>query len=124
MFVKPSTGSAAKRHSIRTPTAGQKKTGLLPCFSVGCFSVTFVKLFDTAASLSETLLSCIERMGFAADINIDQRIFITIFPFYSLVGSCCRTGQERVVSTDIAENDWMIIRMDSLLHFLHLISNT
>ena len=103
---------------------GSKKQGLAPCFSVGCFSVTFVELFDTAASLSETLLSCIERMGFAADINIDQRIFIAIFPFHSLVGSSCRTGQERVVSTDITENDWMIIRMDSLLHLLHLISNT
>ena len=55
---------------------GSKKQGLAPCFSVGCFSVTFVELFDTAASLSETLLSCIERMGFAADINIDQRVFI------------------------------------------------
>ena len=105
-------------------TGGTKKTGLAPCFSVGCFPVTFVELFDTAASLPETLLSCIEWMGFAADINIDQRIFITIFPFHSLIGSSCRTGQERVVSTDIAENDWMIIRMDTLFHLLHLTSNT
>lgn len=103
---------------------GSKKQGLAPCFSVGCFSVTFVELFDTATSLTETLLSCIEWMGFAADIDIDQRVFIAIFPFYSLVGSCCRTGQERVVSTDVAENDWMIIRMKSLLQLLHLISTT
>ena len=94
----------------------------MPCFSVGSLAVTFIELFNTAASLTETLLSCIKRMGLAADIDIDQRVFVAIFPLYGLIGCSRRTGQEGIVSADVAEYDRMIIRMDSLLHCLHLIS--
>ena len=95
----------------------------MPVFSVGRLSVTLVELFDTAASFAEALLSCVERMRFAADIDVDQRVFIAVFPFHSLVGSCCRTGQEGIISADVAEHDGMIIRMDILFHFLHLVSS-
>lgn len=100
-----------------------KKQGALPCLLlICCFPVPSVEFFNTAASLAETLLAGKKRMGFAADIYIDQRIFIAVFPFHGLIGCSRRTSQEGIVRTDIAEYYWMIFRMNSLLQLSHLTS--
>jgi hypothetical protein len=73
------------------------------------FAVLLVELVDTTFGVEVTGLTREERVRLAGNVDLDQGVFLTIFPFDVLFAVERRTGEELQITGDVLENDFTIV---------------
>ena len=82
------------------------------------FSVFLLELVDTAGRVHKHVLTRIEGVRHAGDLQLYQRIFLAVFPSADLLGGRSGTGDEGKTITHVLENNEPVcFRMDTFFHF-------
>jgi hypothetical protein len=63
-----------------------------------------VELINTSGGVDKLHLPGKERMRLARNLELDQRIFLAVFPFDGVPGLGARLGQEGEITGEILEN--------------------
>src|SRR5699024_7972283 len=79
-------------------------------------AVALAEFLDLAGGVQNVLLAGVERVGRAADFQLDQRVFVTVFPFDGLIGLDGGARQKSEVATHVLENDRAIFGVNVLFH--------
>src|SRR5262245_41551377 len=78
--------------------------------------VALAELVHATAGVDDLVLARVERVRRRGDIQLDQRIFVAVFPLDLLLAGEGRTGQEREIGGHVLENDFAVFGMDAGLH--------
>src|SRR5688572_12975506 len=105
-------------HKRKRPPRGQPLCAQ-PLRRVLLLRVTLAELVHSTAGVDDLVLARVERVRRRADIDLDQRILITVFPLDLLLAAKGRAGQEREIRGHVLEDDFAVLGMDAGLHGTH-----
>jgi len=79
-------------------------------------AVALLETVDAPARIHDLVLTGVERMRLARNFDLDQRIFLAIFPLDGFAGLDGRSGLERKIAGQVLKNDFAVIWMNFCLH--------
>ena len=75
-----------------------------------------LKLLHPPGGVEDARLPGVERVARRRDLDVDDGIGVAVLPGDGAFAGRSRPGEEGVVRRAVAENDRMVVRVDSLLH--------
>ena len=79
-------------------------------------AVASTKLIDLFSGLQDVLFAGVKRMRLAGNFELQQRIFVTVFPFNSFPCRYGGAGQNCEIRRDILKYDVSIFGVNILFH--------
>ena len=80
-----------------------------------------MEFINTTGCVDKLHLASEKWVRLAGDLQLDQRVFLAIFPLDGVAGRSTGLGQERKIAGEIFENNVPVIgRMDILFHGVFL----
>ena len=70
-----------------------------------------LELLDAAHRVNKLLFTGVERVRVAGDVNVVDRVLVSVFPLDRVLGSDRRTSQNCEVSLIVFEDDFSIVRI-------------
>ena len=80
------------------------------------FGVALLEAVDAAAGVHDLVLAGVERMRLARHLNLDQRVFVAVFPLDGFLALDGRAGLEDQVAGHVLKNDFAVFGMDIGFH--------
>src|SRR5215469_18704509 len=87
-----------------------------PSGALGLVAVAAAELLHPPGGVEDARLPGVERVAHRRDLDVDDGIGAAVLPGDRALARGSRPGEEGEVRGAVAENDRMIVRMDSLLH--------
>lgn len=75
-----------------------------------------VELLDTTGRVHDALLSRVERVRCAGDLNVDDRVRVAIGPLDRLAACYSRAREKRFVRSQVVKNDGCVCGVNVRLH--------
>lgn len=74
------------------------------------------KAVKPTGCIKKSLFTGVKRVTSRADVNLDQWIFVAVFPFDGVFGFNGRSGQERKIGRHVLEDHGTITGMNTFFH--------
>lgn len=88
-----------------------------PVFCLVClFLILPIEFLYPTRSINKQFFTGVEGVRSRGHLDLDQRVFVAIFPFDGIFGSHCRPGQESKIARRILKYYFFILRMDIFFH--------
>src|SRR5215468_2773891 len=107
---KPAGPGVSTRH-IAGGTSDLRSSGAL-----GVVAIPAAELLHPACRVQDARLPGVERVARRRDLDVDDGIGTAVLPGDSSLAGGSRPGEEGEVRRPVAENDQMVVGVDSLLH--------
>src|SRR4029079_2841957 len=75
-------------------------------------ALPLAELVHAAAGVHQLLLAGVEGVRSRGDFDLDQGVFLAVFPLDGLFAGQRRAGEEDEVRSDVLENDFVVLGMD------------
>ncbi len=80
------------------------------------------ELINTSSGVNQFQLTRVEGVGGVGDLELQNRIFVTVGIGDGLFGGCTAFGQNHVAVRHVFENDQAVVRgMDSFFHLINFL---
>src|SRR5690606_38667623 len=117
----PDPGCTAGWNGLKQqrPPFGSRRSK--PGYGVLCrcelLRVTLAELVHATTGIHDLVLARVERVRGRRDVDLDQRILVTVLPLHRLLAAKGRAGQELEVAGHVLEHDFAVFRMDAGFHW-------
>jgi hypothetical protein len=110
------TGNGPPGSRAGRPVIAGRASYLRSSGALGGAAVPAAELLHPPGGVEDARLPGVERVAHRRDLDVDDGIGAAVLPGDGSLASGSRPGEEGEVRRAVAENDRMIVRMDSLLH--------
>ena len=85
-------------------------------------TVFLTEFVNSTGCIHELRLACVERVALVADLHLNQRVFVSVFPLDGLFCLCRGLAQERVLVAHVFEHDQtVVVGMDAFFHLFQFL---
>src|SRR5690606_35447804 len=117
----PDPGCTAGWNGLKQPRPPFGSRRSKPGYGVLCrcelLRVTLAELVHATTGIHDHVLARVERVRGRRDVDLDQRILVTVLPLRRLLAAKGRAGQELEVAGHVLEHDFAVFRMDAGFHW-------